>query len=158
VLHGKKLCPFSIEQCESTLMSHVQLRQLALPMPGKVIAVDLADIMKQPSGAAAIALCATRAGKLDKIIAADIGAQESVWSRIQTTGKGFSLEQLSLLMDTCGNEAPLEWLLLHRNYDPRSLRKLETDTEKKLREAEERVLQLEHDKRVLIDALRGSPA
>lgn len=136
-------------------MTHVQL---GLPMVGKAVSVDIDDVVRQPSGAAAIALCAMRAGKLDKIIAADIGAQESVWSRIQTTGKGFSLEQLSLLMDTCGNEAPLEWLLLHRNYDPRTLRKLETDTERKLRESEGRVRQLEHDKRILIDALRGSPA
>lgn len=133
------------------------MTQLALPMRGPSIAVDLVDIQKQPSGAAAIALCATKSGKLDKILAADIGAQEAVWSRIQTTGKGFSLEQLSLLMDSCGNEAPLDWLLLHRNYDPRSLRKLETDTERRLREAEDRVRLLEHDKRVLTEALRGSP-
>lgn len=132
------------------------MTQLALPMFGPVVSVELADIQRQRTGAAAISLCATKSGKLDKIIAADIGAQEAVWSRIQTTGKGFSLEQLSLLMDSCGNEAPLHWLLLHRNYDPRSLRKLETDTERKLREAEERVRLLEHDKRVLTEALRGS--
>jgi hypothetical protein len=131
------------------------MTQLALRMQGPRVAVDLGDVQKQPSGAAAIALCATKSGKLDKIIAADIGAQEAVWSRIQTTGKGFSLEQLSLLMDTCGNEAPLQWLLLHRNYDPASLRKLETDTERRLREAEEQVRLLKHDKRVLTEALRG---
>ena len=85
------------------------------------------------------------------------GAQEAVWSRIQTSGKGFSLEQLSLLMDTCGNEAPMHWLLLHRGYDPRTLRKLESQTERDLREAQERIAQLERDKRVLTEALRGTP-
>lgn len=132
------------------------MSQIPLRMFGATITVDLDDVRRQQSGASAIALCATKAGKLDKVIAADIGAQESVWSRIQTTGKGFSLEQLSLLMDTCGNEAPLHWLLLHRNYDPASLRKLETDTERRLREAEERIYLLEHDKRVLTEALRGT--
>lgn len=132
------------------------MTQLALPMVGAAVPVELAEIARQQTGARAIALCAQKSGRLDKIIAADIGAQEAVWSRIQTTGKGFSLEQLSLLMDTCGNEAPLHWLLLHRHYDPRSLRKLETDTERKLRESEERVRMLEHDKRVLTEALRGS--
>ena len=132
------------------------VRQHLLAMPGPAARVGIPDVQRQPSGAAAIALCASRSGKLDKIIAADIGAQEAVWSRIQTTGKGFSLEQLSLLMDCCGNEAPLHWLLLHRNYDPSCLRKLETDTERRLREAEERVRMLEHDKRVLTEALRGT--
>lgn len=125
-------------------------------MHGAPIPIDLAEVVRQQSGARSIALCAQKSGKLDKIIAADIGAQEAVWSRIQTTGKGFSLEQLSLLMDACQNEAPLHWLLMLRNYDPLSLRKLETDTERKLREANERVRLLEHDKRVLTEALRGA--
>lgn len=132
------------------------MTQLALPMHGQPVAVDVPEILRQTSGARAISLCAQKSGKLDKIIAADINAQEAVWSRIQTTGKGFSLEQLSLLMDSCGNEAPLHWLLLLRNYDPRSLRKLESDTERRLRESEERVALLEHDKRVLTEALRGT--
>lgn len=134
------------------------MTQLALRMLGAAVPLELADVQRQQSGAGAIALCATKSGKLDKVIAADISAQESVWSRIQTTGKGFSLEQLSLLMDTCGNEAPLFWLLMHRNYDPRSLRKLESDTERQLREANERISLLEHDKRVLTEALRGTSA
>lgn len=130
--------------------------QIALPIHGATLPVDLADVQRQQSGARAIALCAQKSGKLDKVIAADIGAQEAVWSRIQTSGKGFSLEQLSLLMDTCRNEAPLHWLLLHRGYDPRTLRKLESETERRLRESEERVRMLEHDKRVLTEALRGA--
>lgn len=132
------------------------MSQLALPMIAAHVPVEIAEIARQQSGARAIALCAQKSGKLDKIVAADIGAQEAVWSRIQTSGKGFSLEQLSLLMDACGNEAPLHWLLLLRNYDPRSLRKLESDTERKLRESEDRVRMLEHDKRVLTEALRGT--
>jgi hypothetical protein len=138
------------------------MSQLALPLRGPSVTVDLSDVERQHSGAAAIALCATKSGKLDKILAADIGAQEAVWSRIQTTGKGFSLEQLSLLMDSCGNEAPLQWLLLLRGYDPRSLRKLETDTEKRLRESEETLLRERAERTALEQAMRrmliGAPA
>lgn len=67
---------------------------MALRLRGPAVQVDLTDVQRQPSGAASIALCATRM--------------------------------------------------------------LESDTERRLREAEERVLMLEHDKRVLIDALRGT--
>lgn len=130
------------------------MTQLALPMRGPSVTVDLDDVQRQASGAAAIALCATKSGKLDKVLAADIGAQEAVWSRIQTTGKGFSLEQLSLLMDSCGNEAPLQWLLLLRGYDPRSLRKLESESERQLREANERISELENKHAVMVQLLR----
>lgn len=130
------------------------MTQLALPMRGPSVTVDLDDVQKQPTGAAAISLCATKSGKLDKVIAADIGAQEAVWSRIQTTGKGFSLEQLSQLMDTCGNEAPLEWLLLVRGYDPRSLRKLESESERQLRLAREEIAALQHRHAVMVDLLK----
>jgi hypothetical protein len=130
------------------------MTQHALRLLGPPVSVSLEDVQKQPSGAAAIALCATKSGKLDKVLAADIGAQEAVWSRIQTTGKGFSLEQLSLLMDTCGNEAPLEWLLLLRGYDPRSLRKLESESERQLREANERIAELEAERAVTVKLLR----
>lgn len=51
----------------------------------------------------------------------------------------------------------MHWLLLHRGYDPRTLRKLESQTERDLREAQERIAQLERDKRVLTEALRGTP-
>lgn len=130
------------------------MTQHALRLRGPAVSVSLDDVQRQPSGAAAIALCATKSGKLDKILAADIGAQDAVWSRIQTTGKGFSLEQLSLLMDSCGNEAPLEWLLMHRGYDPRSLRKLESETETKLREANEALQRERAERDALEQAMR----
>lgn len=130
------------------------MTQLSIPMLGPSVAVDLADVQKQSTGAAAISLCATKSGKLDKVLAADIGAQEAVWSRIQTTGKGFSLEQLSQLMDSCGNESPLFWLLLYRGYDPRSLRRLESDSERRLREANERIAELEKKHSVMVEVLR----
>ena len=133
------------------------MTQLALRMVGEAVPLDLEEVRRQSSGARAIALCAQKSGRLDKIIAADIGAQEANVVEDPDQRQGFSLEQLSLLMDTCGNEAPLHWLLLHRGYDPRTLRKLESQTERELREAQERIAQLERDKRVLTEAPRGTP-
>lgn len=130
------------------------MTQHALRLIGKPVDVAIEDVQRQATGAAAIALCAMKSGKLDKILAADIGAQEAVWSRIQTTGKGFSLEQLSALMDSCGNEAPLHWLLLQRGWDPTSLRKLESESERRLREAQERIEELENRHSVMVGLLR----
>ena len=37
------------------------------------------------------------------------------------------------LMDVCGNDAPLLWMLHQRGYDLYSLRKLESETQKQNR-------------------------
>ena len=47
-------------------------------MPAAPVVVDLDEIARQQTGHAAIALCATKSGKLDKIIAHDLGVQEAV--------------------------------------------------------------------------------
>lgn len=56
--------------------------------------------------------------------------------------------KLTQIMDACGNDAPLLWMLNARGYDLSSLRRKETELEKKLREAEERIAQMEHDHQV----------
>lgn len=134
------------------------MTQLSLPMVGSPVHIDLEEIARQPTGHASISLCANKSGLLDKIVAADLGMQEAVWSRIKTGQNSLSIEGLSTLMDRCGNEAPLNWLLLKRGYDPRTLRKLETETERQLREAHE-ALDAERVKvRVLTEALHGRAA
>lgn len=57
-------------------------------------------------------------------------------------------------MDICGNDAPLMWMLFQRGYDLNSLRKRETETEKKLREAQERIRQLESENELTLRVLR----
>ncbi|MNV55896.1 hypothetical protein D3C71_1481470 [compost metagenome] len=61
-------------------------------------------------------------------------------------------------MDFCGNDAPLLWMNLDRGYDLSSIRRRETELERQLRVAQEQVVQLQHDKRVLVEALRGAAA
>lgn len=131
---------------------------LNLRVIGDPVAVDLQEIQRQPSWSAALSLCANKSGLQDKLIAADVGVDNAVWSRFKTGQNAPSGEQLDKLMSRCGNEAPLFWLLLRRGYDPRSLRKLESETQRQLREARE-ALDTERLKvRVLTEALHGRAA
>ncbi len=129
--------------------------QIALPMKGTPVEIVLADVMRQETWGAVLTYCASKSGKQDKSVAADVGIQDAVWSRCKTGQNALSGEQLVRLMEACGNKAPLYWLLMKLGDDPRSLRPLESETERALREANERISLLEHDKRVLIDALSG---
>jgi|GEM_PF-2749195 len=52
-------------------------------------------------------------------------------------GEGVIWPKLSALMDVCGNDAPLHWMLHQRGYDLHSIRKLETETERENRRLRE---------------------
>jgi len=125
--------------------------QRPLVMPAHAVSVDLDEVRRQQTGAGAIALCASKSGKLDKVLAHDIGIQEAVWSRCKTGQNSLSLEHLDDLMTACGNETPLFWLLMRRNYDPRSLRVYESETERENRMLREEVIAL---RRVLMAGSR----
>lgn len=131
------------------------MTQLDLPIRGTPVAIDTADVARQQSWAAVLTYCASKSGKQDKFIAADIGMQDAVWSRCKTGQNSPSGEQLVRLMQTCGNPAPMVWMLLQMGMDPASLRPLESETERKLREAHE-ALDAERNKtRILTEALHG---
>lgn len=138
------------------------MTQLSLAIPGSPVHLDLAEVAKQPTGHSAVALCASKAGKLDKIVAADLDIQESVWSRVKSGQNSLSLESLDALMTTCGNELPLHWLLLRRGYDPRSLRRIETDVERENRELREQLAAMarerEIERRTVRDFIGGRAA
>lgn len=126
-------------------------------MKSSPVEIDLADVARQQSWGAVLGYCASKSGKQGKAIAADIGMQEAVWSRCKSGQNAPDGEQLVLLMQACGNKAPLYWLLMQMGDDPRSVRPMESETERQLREAREEITQLRHDKRVLAEALRGNP-
>lgn len=105
----------------------------------------------------AVRYACEHSGMHDKSIAIEANVDNAVLSRAKTGEARLSFEALNALMDSTGSEAPLYAYLLRRGYDPRSLRKLETETERLLREEREKNARLVHDKRVLIEALRGTP-
>ena len=107
------------------------------------------EVARKQTLGAAIELCAELAGfALDKELQQTLEVDKGQFSRWQSGQEGIKWEKFAALMDVCGNDAPLLWMLHRRGYDLHSLRKRETETERKLRLAEERIQQLEHEARV----------
>src|SRR5690242_14542060 len=101
--------------------------------------VDPTLVIAQPTLLGAIKLCISIAGfDADKEVYRDLDIDKGHWSRITHGEAHFPVDKLTALMDLCGNEAPLIWLTNARGYDPRSLRKLESETERMLREEREK--------------------
>lgn len=121
------------------------------------VPVNPSEVARKLSWASAIEHCAELAGySLDKQSSAEIGMDKARWSRIKAGQEGIKPEQLEAFMDACGNDAPLLWLMHRRGWDLNSMRKRETETERALRLAEQRIAELERDKRVLAEAIRGT--
>ena len=106
--------------------------QLAIP-----VEVTPAQIAMEKSLGAAIELCAKAAGLEPKQVQDLIRADKAQWSRWASGAEGIVWAKFVALMDACGNDAPLLWMLHNRGYDLNSLRKRESETEKLLRQARE---------------------
>jgi hypothetical protein len=87
--------------------------------------------------------CAAVTGSQDKSIAMDMNIDPPTWARIKQGEAGIKGDFLDRLMDACGNELPLLWLLWKRGYDPASIRKRESELERQLREEREARAELE---------------
>lgn len=117
--------------------------------------VTFQEIAREKTLGGSIGLCAKVAGLGPKQVQDALKTDKAQWSRWESGAEGIVWPKFTALMDLCGNDAPLLWMLCQRGFDLNSLRRKETDTERRLREAEERVQRLEHDKRVLVEALTG---
>jgi|SRR6185312_5305245 len=144
---------------KSNVLHAMDTPQIPLRLARVPQAVDPAIVLAQSSMLGAIKLCISLGGfEADKQIYDALNIDASHWTRITRGDAHFPVHKLTDLMDLCGNEAPLIWLTHARGYDPRSLRKLESETERHLREARE-ALDAERMKvRVLTAALRGENA
>lgn len=128
----------------------VKPNQISLPLE-----VRPEEVMRKQSLGAAIELCAELGGyALDKTLQGDLEVDKAQFSRWQSGTEGIVWPKFVRLMDLCGNDAPLLWMLHQRGYDLHSLRRRETETEKKLREAQERIAQLEADAAVTMRVIR----
>lgn len=81
-------------------------------------------------------------GLQDKTIALETGIDPAILSKTQTGAARLKEADMDALMDACGSEAWLHYWILKRGYDPRALRRIETDLEREnrlLREELERV-------------------
>lgn len=144
---------------KSSRLRVVDEQQAALPLRGPTTDVRVDDIARQSSLSGALALGAAAAGlDLEKEVHIPLGIDAGHWTRMRSGAAGIQWDKLEAICDLCGNDAPILWMLHQRGYDLHSLRKRETETERALREANDRIGDLERDKRVLVEALHGRAA
>lgn len=120
--------------------------QLGIP-----VEVTPVEVSRESSLGAAISLCAKAAGLEPKQLQAELKLDKAQWSRWESGGEGVLWPKLVAVMDHCGNDAPLLWMLHARGYDLNSLRKRETELERELRQARE-------ENKALRRVLQGSGA
>lgn len=128
--------------------------QMGIPVPVPFDAVE-----REKSLGGALELCAKLAGfDLDKELQQTLGVDKGQFSRWGSGTEGILWHKFVKLMDACGNDAPLFWMLHSRGYDLASVRRKESETERALRIEQEKVAALEMKVRVLVDALQGRTA
>ena len=122
------------------------MNQPSLPLQN--IDVPAGEVARKQSLGAAIDMCAELAGfSLDKELQLALKVDKGQFSRWQSGQEGIKWDRFCALMDLCGNDAPLLWMLHDRGYDLSSLRKRETEVERENRELREEVAAL---RRVLL--------
>lgn len=125
--------------------------QIALP-----VEVRPEEVARKQSLGNAIELCAELAGfSLDKELQQTLAVDKAQFSRWLSGTEGVIWPKLEKLMDQCGNDAPILWMLYQRGYDLHSLRKRETETERLLREEREARLDAEKKLAYAESLLRG---
>lgn len=105
--------------------------------------------------AAAIASMIAMSGLQEKTVAIEAEIDPSTLAKVKQGTARPSEDHLDRIMDATGSEAWLIYWLLKRGYDPHSLRKLESETERRARLAEEALEQERLKNRILTDALHG---
>lgn len=119
------------------------------------IEVPIAEVTRKATLGKAIEYCAELAGydygkELESAMRAHgVKCDETQLTRWKKGDEGIKVEKFFALMDVCGNDAPLLWLLHARGYDVASVRRRETETERENRLLREEVTALRR-------ALQGS--
>lgn len=122
------------------------MSQIALP-------VEIAphEVAREKTLGDAISLCVKAAGFEPKELQVDLKWDKGQWSRWMSGEEGVRWSKFVQLMDYCGNDSPLLWMLHARGYDLNSLHKRESETERELRQAKEEI-------KALRRVLQGEPA
>lgn len=122
------------------------MNQLSIP-----VEISPTEIAREKSLGAAIGLCVKAAGFEPKQIQADLKLDKAQFSRWESGHEGVLWPKLDALMDRCGNDAPVLWMLQARGYDLHSLRRTENEIERQNRELREENAAL---RRVMLGATR----
>jgi hypothetical protein len=104
------------------------VNQLAIPAH-----VEPREIVRKTSLGAAIELCAEVGGFEPKQIVGKLKLDKAQWSRWTSGQEGVVWPKLEMLMDECGNDAPLLWMNHARGFDLTAMRKVETELQRQNR-------------------------
>jgi hypothetical protein len=95
------------------------------------------EVARERSLGGSIDLCAKAAGIEPKELQAELRLDKAQWSRWVSGQEGIVWPKLELLMDRCGNDAPVLWMNHARGYDITAMRRRESELERELRQAKE---------------------
>jgi plasmid maintenance system antidote protein VapI len=109
-------------------VAHLDMNQLSFPSE-----VTVQEVLREQTLGGAIDLCAKAAGLVPKQVQEAIKADKAQFSRWTDGKEGIVWPKLVALMDACGNDAPLLWMLHQRGFDLASVRKRETEVERQNR-------------------------
>jgi hypothetical protein len=126
------------------------MTQLAIPVD-----IRPSEIARERSLGDAISLCVKAGGKEPKELQIEFKWDKGQWSRWESGDEGIKWQKLVQIMDFCGNDAPLLWMLHARGYELTSVKKRETEWERRARIAEERALKAEEKVRLLSEVMSG---
>lgn len=140
---------------QSQVLTTIDQRELPLARKVDLISLPLDLVVKQPSLAGAVALCVQTSGLEEKEVYMTLEIDAGHWTRIMKGDAHFPLNKMNLLMDLCGNEAPLQWLSNSRGY---ALVQIETETQRLLRNEQERRKEAEKENMLLRNLLTGRTA
>ena len=137
------LCLLLVTQRNAKKLGNVVTLALRVKRAPAAVDVSRDALEKIPGLNKAVAMCADAAGVQDKTVIADLSydpkssVDAATWSRIKSGQASPAWETLDALMTAMGNELPIFWMLHRRGYDPRSLRRYESDIERENRELRE---------------------
>ena len=126
----------------------IQMTSLTLRVKQPLKPVPESDWHKLSSEAAAMKYAIALSHRQDKSIAIDADIDPAILSRAKAGQARLNETDMDAFMDAAGSEAPLYAFLLRRGYDPRCLRKLETETERELREAREQIARMQAEREI----------
>lgn len=133
-----------------------------MPQLGIPVEVTPQEVAREGTLGGAISLCAKAAGMVPKEVQDALKTDKAQFSRWTDDKEGITWAKLSALMDVCGNDAPLFWMLHARGYELATLKKRETEIEKQLRMVREELQREKQERamerRIFTEIRAGVPA
>lgn len=103
------------------------------------VEVPLSEVVRKPTLGKAIEYCAELAGysydkELERALEqSGVKVDNTQLTRWRQGAEGIKWEKFTGLMDVCGNDAPLLWMLHARGYDISTVRRVESSVERENR-------------------------